>query len=67
MTLASFVSLGNVVGETSNPVVAESVMSPVRFSALTVKVPVAPVPSISNSFSEVSSFANKGAYAPEAS
>ena len=67
VTVAFCVPLGSVVGDTSKPAVAESVMSAVRFSAETVKVCVAPVPLMVSSSAEVSSDANSGAYAPVAS
>ena len=61
VTVASVVPLGSVVGDTSNPAVAERLMSVVRFSADTVNVSVAPVPLMVSSSAEVSSVAKRGA------
>ena len=61
VTVAFCVPAGRVVGETSKPADADSAMSPVRFSALTVNVCVAPVPLMVSSSADVSRDANKGA------
>ena len=67
VTVPPCVPFGSVAGDTSKPAVAVSVMSVVRFSAETVNVRVALVPSMVSSSSEVFSLANIGAYAPDAS
>ena len=64
VTVAFCVPAGKVEGLTSKPWVAVTLMSPVRLAVLTVKVPLAPVPLISNSSVEVAMEAKAGAYAP---
>ena len=64
VTVAPSASGVSRVGLTSNPGVALRVMSPVRFSALTVNEPVSPVPLMVSSSVDVVSEAKGGANAP---
>ena len=67
VTVASAVPAAILSGLTVKPWVADTLMSPVRFAAFTLKVPVLPVPSMSSLLTEVPNSANAGAYAPVAS
>ena len=63
MTVAFFPAL-MVVGLTAKPCVADTLMSPVKLSELTLKVALSPVPLMVSSSVDVVSEAKGGANAP---